>query len=111
MAKLQMLTDSSLEADNGARLTHLSKLFKETKETDEGYLYQDIKLLNFEIHKQSVVTAYKEKITKLAVTMEDRFQSLSKSQMFENLIQIVAFLRGQRKKTSHQLIVMKKCCW
>ena len=45
MAKLQMLTDSSLEGDNGDPLTHLTKLFKETKETDEGHLYQHIKLL------------------------------------------------------------------
>ena len=88
MAKLQMLIDSSLEGDNGGRLTHLTKLFKETKQTDEGHLYQDIKLLNFEIHKQSIGTAYKEIITKLAVTIKDRFQSLSKSQIFENLIQI-----------------------
>ena len=44
MAKLQMLIDSSLEGDNGGCLTHLTKLFKETKQTNEGHLYQDIKL-------------------------------------------------------------------
>ena len=89
MAKLQMLIDLSLEGDNSGRLTHLTKLFKETKQTNKGHLYQDIKLLKFEIHKQSVGNAYKEIITKLAVTMEDRFQALSKSQIFENLMQIV----------------------
>ena len=36
-----MLIDSSLEGDNGDRLTHLTKLFKENKETDEGHHYQD----------------------------------------------------------------------
>ena len=51
MAKLQMSIDSSLEGDNGGCLIHLKKLFKETNETDVGHLYQDIKLLNFEIHK------------------------------------------------------------
>ena len=111
MAKLQMLIDSSLEGDNGGRLTHLTKLFKETKQTDEGHLYQDIKLLNFEIHKQSVGTAYKEIITKLAVTMEDRFQSLSQSQNLRILYKFLTCLRGQRKKTFYQLIVMKKYCW
>ena len=73
MVKLQMLIDSSLEGDNGGHLTHLTKLFKENKQTDEGNLYRDIKLLNFEIHKQSVGTAYKEMITKLAVTIKGRF--------------------------------------
>ena len=75
MAKLQMLIDSSLEGDNVGRLTQLTKSFKEIKQTDVGHFYQYIKLLNFEIHKQSVGTAYKEIITKLVVTMEDRFQS------------------------------------
>ena len=31
MAKLQMLIDSSLEGDNGGRLTHLTKLFKDQR--------------------------------------------------------------------------------
>ena len=68
-----MLIDSSIEGDNGGHLTHLTELFKENKQTDEGNLYRDIKLLNFEIHKQSVGTAYKEMITKLAVTIKGRF--------------------------------------
>ena len=84
-----MLIDSSLEGTNGGHLTHLTKLFKETKETNKSHLYQDIKLLNFEIHKQSVGNAYKEIITKITVKMEDRFRSLSKSRIFENLMQIV----------------------
>ena len=73
MVKLQMFIDSSLGGDNGAHLTQLTKLFKETKETNKGHLYQDIKLLHFENHKQPIGTAYKEIITKLAVTMKDRF--------------------------------------
>ena len=105
MVKLQMLIDSSLEGDNGGCLTHLTKLFKETKQTDEGHLYQDIKLLNIEIHEQSVGTACKEIITKLAVTMEDIFQSLFKSQIFENLIQIVDMSLWPSKKTFYQLFV------
>ena len=43
-AKLQMLIDSSIEGGNGGRLTHLTKLFKKTKQADEGHLYQDINL-------------------------------------------------------------------
>ena len=105
MAKLQMLIDSFLEGDNGGCL------FKETKQTGKGHLYQDIKLLNFEIHKRSVGTAYKEIITKLAVTMEDRFQSLFKSQIFENLIQIVDMSLWPAEENVLSIIVMKKYCW
>ena len=105
MAKLQMLTDSSLEGDNGDPLTHLTKLFKETKETDEGQLYQHIKLLNFQIEKQSVGTAYKEMITTLAVIMEDRFQSLFKSHIFENLIEIVDMCSSTTGEN-----VLSTCC-
>ena len=67
------------------------KVIQRNKQTDEGHLYQAIKLLNlklinFEIDKQSIGTAYKEMIAKLAVTMEDILQSLYKSQAFEKLI-------------------------
>ena len=40
MAKLQLLIDASLDGDNGGRLTHLSKLFKEV---DENNMYQKVK--------------------------------------------------------------------
>ena len=68
-----MLIDSSLEGDKGGHLTHLIKLFKETKQTNKGHVYHKIILLNFEIHKQSIGTAYKEIITKLAVTIKITF--------------------------------------
>ena len=87
IAKLQLLINSSAEeGDNSGCLMHLTKLFKET---DESHHYQHIKLLNFEIYKQSNGTAQKETITKVAATMEDRFKALSKSQVFENPIQIL----------------------
>ena len=41
MSKLQLSVDSSLSGDNGDRLIHLAKVFKEIS---EDHKYQDIKL-------------------------------------------------------------------
>ena len=67
MAKLQLLINVSLDGHNTGRLTHLTKLFKEV---DKNNMYQEVKLVNFEIHKKSVSASYKEIITKLAEKME-----------------------------------------
>ena len=86
MTKLQLLIDASLDSDNGGRLTHLTKLFKEV---DENNMYQEVKLVNFKIHKKSASASYKEIITKLAEKMEDRFKVVSTSPIFENLILVL----------------------
>ena len=85
MVKLQLLIDTSLEGDNDGRLTHLTKLFKEV---DENNMYQEVKLVKFEIHKNSVSASYKEIITKLAEKIEDRFKVVSTSPIFKNLISV-----------------------
>ena len=86
MTKLQLLIDASLDSDNRGRLTHLTKLFKEV---DENNMYQEVKLVNFKIHKKSASAFYKEIITKLAEKMEDRFKVVSTSPIFENLILVL----------------------
>ena len=86
MTKLQLLIDASLDSDNGGHLTHLTKLFKEV---DENNMYQEVKLVNFKIHKKSASAFYKEIITKLAEKMEDRFKVVSTSPIFENLILVL----------------------
>ena len=86
MTKLQLLIDASLDSDNGGRLTHLTKLFKEV---DENNMYQEVKLVNFKIHKKSASAFYIEIITKLAEKMEDRFKVVSTSPIFENLILVL----------------------
>ena len=86
ITKLQLLIDASLDGDNGGRLTHLTKLFKEV---DENNMYQEVKLVKFEIHKNSVSASYKEIITKLAEKIEDRFKVVSTSPIFKNLISVL----------------------
>ena len=83
LAKLQLLIDASLDSDNS---DHFTKLFKEV---DENNIYQEVKLVNFEIHKRSVSASYKEIITKFAERMEDRFKVVSTSPLFENLISVL----------------------
>ena len=86
MAKLQLVIHASLDSDNSDRLKHFTKLFKEV---DENNIYQEVKLVNFEIHKKSVSASYKEIITKFAEKMEDRFKVVSTSPLFENLILVL----------------------
>ena len=81
MSKLQLSVDSSLSGDNGDRLIHLVKLFKEIS---EDHKYQDIKLAYFDIHCWSV--------SALAIAMEERFNPLSSSPVFNNLMQILDVL-------------------
>ena len=85
MAKLQLLIDSTLSGDNADRLISTTKLFKEINESK----YQDIELVNLDIHRGSVSASFHEIITKLAITMEDRFSSLSSSPVFENLVPVL----------------------
>lgn len=85
MAKLQLLIDSTLSGDNADRLINTTKLFKEINESK----YQDIELVNLDIHRGSVSASFHEIITKLAITMEDRFSSLSSSPVFENLVPVL----------------------
>ena len=86
MTKLQLLVDASYDSENGVRLTHLTKLFKEV---DESNMYQEVKQVNFKIHKKPVSASYKEIITKLAEKMEYRFKVVSTSPIFENFISIL----------------------
>ena len=73
MGKLQLLIDASLDGDIGNRLTHFTKLLKETEEIDNKNWYQEIELKNFSLHRQSVGTSYREIVTKLAAAMEGSF--------------------------------------
>ena len=50
IGKWKDYNNSSLEVDNSGCLMHLTKLLEET---NESHYHQDIKLLNFEIHKES----------------------------------------------------------
>ena len=86
MAKLQLLINVSLDGHNRGHLMHLTMLFKEV---DKNNMYQEVKLINFEIHKKSVSASYKEIITKLAEKMGDRFKVVSTSPIFKNLILVL----------------------
>ena len=91
MGKLQLLIDSSLEGDNGDRLTHYTKLLKETEESVEGgkFFYQEIEVKNFALHRNSVSESYKEIITRIASAMEGRFDDIISSPVFKPIIPIL----------------------
>ncbi|XP_066915547.1 zinc finger protein 862-like [Clytia hemisphaerica] len=86
MAKLQILVDSSLEDGNNDRLIHITKLFREV--ADDGN-YPGVKISNFTVHQKSISESFEEIITKLAITMENRFSNMMASPVFENLVTIL----------------------
>lgn len=91
MAKLQLLIDDSLDGGNGERLTNYTRLLKDVVYDDntKEYMYQDIKLQNFNIQKNTVDASYREIITRLASSMEDRFINILESPAFKHLIAIL----------------------
>ena len=85
MAKLRLLVDSSLEDASNDRLIHTTKLFKEVEDGN----YQGVKLFNFALHQKSINESFETIITKLGITMENRFSSMMASPIFENLVTIL----------------------
>ena len=59
------------------------------KEVSEGHCYQSIKLVNFDVHRKTVRDIYCDIIPRVASAMENRFESLSNSPVFNYLIQIL----------------------
>ena len=90
MGKLKLLLDASLDGDNGNRLTHFTKFMKQTQETEDGkFIYQEIELKFFAIHRQSVQESYHEIITSLSSSMEGRFEDIIASPVFKPLVPIL----------------------
>ena len=85
MAKLKLLIDMSLDSPNNI-MTNLNKLLDDVRE-DQGYhFYQGIKLAQFEIAKESTRVLYTETISNITTAMEGRFNDISTSPLFKNII-------------------------
>ena len=85
MAKLKILIDQLLD-DNSQRLMHYTKLLKDMELTENGdHMYQDLLLNRFDQAKSSVKHSYDEIITHLALSMEQRFEDLIDSPLFNSL--------------------------
>ena len=89
MAKLKILIDQWLD-DNSKRLMHYNKLLKDMELTENGdHMYQDLPLNQFDQAKSLVKHSYDEIITRLALSMEQRFKDLIDSPLFNSLAPIL----------------------
>ena len=78
------MIDQSLD-DNSERLTHYTKLLKDMELTENGdHMYQDLPLNQFDQAKSSVKHSYDEIITRLALSMEQRFEDVIDSPLFNS---------------------------
>ena len=85
--KMTKLIEGCLD-ENATRLTNFTELLKDVVVSDNGKIFQDIKLLNFYTSSNAVKKSYDEMISKLNLKMEERFSELQTSRVFKNLSSI-----------------------
>ena len=88
MVKLKLLVDESLENPDSI-MTNLKKLFQDVEKKDDSYFYQGIKLARYEAAKRSVSNHYEFTIASITDSMQNRFEELSSSPLFKNLVSLL----------------------
>ena len=86
--RLKLLVDESLE-NSDSIMTNLKKLFQYIEKKDDSYFYHGIKLVRHEAAKQSVSNHYKFTIASITDSMQNRFEELSSSHLFKNLVSLL----------------------
>ena len=69
-------------------MTNLKKLFQDVEKKDYSY-YQGIKLARYEAAKWSVSNHYEFTIANSTDSMQNRFEELSSSPRFKNLVSLL----------------------
>ena len=85
---LKLLVDESLENPDSI-VTNLKKLFQDVEKKDDSYFYQGIKLARYEAAKRSVSNHYEFTIASITDSMQNRFEELSSSPLFKNLVSLL----------------------
>lgn len=85
------LVEDELTQAEKSRLTYYNKFRSEVTfdAVDNSYVYQDIKLKNFETSERTVRNIYRTTIAALSNADSDRFESLSNCPVFRNLVEIL----------------------
>ena len=90
MAKLRLVIDESLESPESNILTNFKKLVRNIERNENNdYIYQNIKLLRYEISYNTVSDHYAESIQSITRCVEDRFEDISRSPLFNNLVSLL----------------------
>ena len=85
MAKLKILTESSLEGQNTC-LTHYKQFLDKIDAQNVWFYYQDVKLSKYTDTKNTVSTFYDDCITCISENVERRLENLLTLPVFSNLI-------------------------
>ena len=88
MVKLKLLVDEFLENPDST-MRNLKKLFQDVEKKDDSYFYQGIKLARYEAAKRSVSNHYEFTIASITDSMQNRFEELSSSPLFKNLVSLL----------------------
>ena len=79
---MKLLVDESLENPD-------SNMSQDVKKKNDSYFYQGIKLARYEAAKQSVSNHYEFTIASITDSMQNRFEELSSSPLFKNLVSLL----------------------
>ena len=79
---MKLLVDESLENPD-------SNMSQDVKKKNDSYFYQGIKLARYEAAKRSVSNHYEFTIASITDSMQNRFEELSSSPLFKNLVSLL----------------------
>ena len=79
---MKLLVDESLENPD-------SNMSQDVKKKNDSYFYQGIKLARYEAAKRSVSNHYEFTIASIRDSMQNRFEELSSSPLFKNLVSLL----------------------
>ena len=88
MSKLQLLVENVFEGST-KKLTNYTKFLSLVEQNETGFVYQDIKLKDFESSKAALEKLFVGIVRKICSEVESRFEDLRGNPIYENLIPIL----------------------
>ena len=88
MSKLQLLIENAFEGST-KKLTNYTKFLSLVEQNETGFVYQDIKLKDFESSKAAMEKSLVDMVRKICSVVESRFDDLRRNHIYENLIPIL----------------------
>ena len=88
MSKLQLLVENAFEGST-KKPTNYTKFLSLVEQNETGFVYQDIKLKDFESSKAALEKLFVDMVRKICSAVESRFEDPRRNPINENLIPIL----------------------
>ena len=88
MSKLQLLVENAFEGST-KKPTNYTKFLSLVEQNETGFVYQDIKLKDFESSKAALEKLFVDMVRKICTAVESRFEDLRRNPIYENLIPVL----------------------